>query len=320
MSRKTAYRIGDFTLLVSMPDGVEYPEPPNLTKFRTKGVYNYNASIRVRIVPGEPQEPQDMVCISRTKYEATYTKAPAERYFRTNRTRVLYREDGKDGILLTAQDQQRKDVNGLPGADVNVIMAEDALDLLGGKLILQLADLPRRVLEAESVFLHASMIEFGGTAILFTAPKQTGKSTQAELWKKYRGARIINGDRALLRRKDGAWYAFGSPYCGTSQYCENAAFPLAAIVYLSQAKENTAESMSLKEAIAAMLKGCTYDPRDGKQIATILSMTSQFDSEIPLIHLACLPNEDAVSCLQRTIWNESMARAGWKIDKTCQSS
>jgi hypothetical protein len=41
-----------------------------------------------------------------------------------------------------------------------------------------------------SVF-HASFIEYDGSAILFTAPCGTGKSTQAALWKSIRGQKLL---------------------------------------------------------------------------------------------------------------------------------
>ena len=60
-------------------------------------------------------------------------------------------------------------------------------------VVSEIIDLPRLLLRRGSVFLHASYILYGGQAILFTAPKQTGKSTQAALWQRFAGAEIVNG-------------------------------------------------------------------------------------------------------------------------------
>ena len=49
------------------------------------------------------------------------------------------------------------------------------------------------------VILHSSFISRQGEGILFTAPSGTGKSTQADLWKRHEeGVTIINGDRSIL--------------------------------------------------------------------------------------------------------------------------
>ncbi len=69
-------------------------------------------------------------------------------------------------------------------------------------------------------------------AVLFTAPSGTGKSTQAELWRKHRGASIINGDCTLIAEDDGVFTAFGFPFSGTSGIFENRKAPIAAVVYL----------------------------------------------------------------------------------------
>ena len=56
--------------------------------------------------------------------------------------------------------------------------------------------LAESLLFLDSLLMHASYIEVDGEAILFTAPCGTGKSTQAELWRKFAGATVINGDKA----------------------------------------------------------------------------------------------------------------------------
>ena len=58
--------------------------------------------------------------------------------------------------------------------------------------------LEKHVLNHGGIVLHCSYIKYKEKAILFSAPSGTGKSTQASLWEQHRGAKTINGDRALL--------------------------------------------------------------------------------------------------------------------------
>ena len=46
------------------------------------------------------------------------------------------------------------------------------------------------LLKYNGIILHSSFINFENKAILFSAPSGTGKSTQADLWKKYKNAEI----------------------------------------------------------------------------------------------------------------------------------
>ncbi len=58
------------------------------------------------------------------------------------------------------------------------------------------------LLYRDCLTFHCSYILHQNRAILFAAPSGTGKSTQAALWEKYRGAEIIIGDRGLLFRRN----------------------------------------------------------------------------------------------------------------------
>ncbi len=150
----------------------------------------------------------------------------------------------------------------------------------------------------KGLILHSSFIEtpFGG--VLFTAPKQTGKSTQASLWEKYENAEILNGDRALITVKEDTVTASGIPYSGSSGICKNKTLPIAAIVELSQAKENKICRLSGSQGVKALLVGTwanTWDADDMKEITDTAIKTA---NKIPMFHLACLPNEDAVNMLK----------------------
>ena len=53
-----------------------------------------------------------------------------------------------------------------------------------------------------------------------------GKSTQADLWNKYEGCEIINGDRSAITKKDGVWNAYGLPFAGSSRIYKNVKNPI----------------------------------------------------------------------------------------------
>lgn len=73
------------------------------------------------------------------------------------------------------------------------------------KILKRTVGLHHKLLQQDALVIHASYIEFMGRGILFLGPSGTGKSTQARLWNEHAGAPILNGDRALLRQKDGIW-------------------------------------------------------------------------------------------------------------------
>ena len=77
--------------------------------------------------------------------------------------------------------------------------------------------------------LHSAyIVTSAGEAILFSGPSGVGKSTQAALWERCAGARVVNGDRALV--DVGKKTANGIFYAGTSGISENVTAPVRAIV------------------------------------------------------------------------------------------
>ncbi len=148
-----------------------------------------------------------------------------------------------------------------------------------------------------SVF-HSSVIEYNGSAVLFTAPCGTGKSTQAALWEKYRNAEIINGDKALIYEKNGDFYVSGLPFSGSSDICINKKMPVKAIVRLSQAKENIISRLTGLRAYKAVYEGCYHSKWSADYNKATSFIAERFASCVPVVSLACLPDESAVEVLE----------------------
>lgn len=149
--------------------------------------------------------------------------------------------------------------------------------------------------------LHASYIEYSGRAILFTAPSETGKSTQAQLWCDHVGAELINGDRAAVRILDDGVKACGIPFSGSSPVRKNVTAPLAAIVYLSQAPDNTLSRLRGVSAFRRVWEGCTVNTWAREDVSLTTQTVTDVIGSVPVYHLACTPDVRAVELLKRTM-------------------
>lgn len=146
--------------------------------------------------------------------------------------------------------------------------------------------------------LHASFIRWKRKGILFSAPSGTGKSTQAELWKQYDGAEILNGDRAVLRRVHNCWRSYGLPFAGSSGIYRNESAPVAAVVVLRQAKENHIRKLSPVEAIQNLYPEVILHRWDRMDVNLALNLLQSLVSEVPVLLLECLPEASAVELLK----------------------
>ena len=160
------------------------------------------------------------------------------------------------------------------------------------------------LLRHERCILHASFISVQGEAILFTAPSGTGKSTQAELWHLFRGARIINGDKAVLQNRGDEVFACGLPLCGSSGICLNDTVPLSAVVVLAQGKENSVKRLRGAQAVKAVLPQIYTQPRDPEAVNGAITAAIRIAEHVPVYFLHCLPNESAVACLEEMLKKE----------------
>lgn len=161
--------------------------------------------------------------------------------------------------------------------------------------------LPRRLPQQGKLLLHCAYVLHEGRAILFTAPSGTGKTTQATLWQRFMGSRIINGDRAALGLENGSVIAYGLPISGTSPDCENVTAPVAAIVSLSQAKENRVTLLPAVSAVKRLLSGTYLPPEFSQDLPLLVDLAASLAARVPVYHLQCLPDESAVRALAALI-------------------
>ena len=164
-----------------------------------------------------------------------------------------------------------------------------------------LLGLEKIMIESDAMILHSAYMCREGKAILFSAPSETGKSTQANLWGKYRGTRTINGDRSLLIREEDGWYAYGWPICGSSEICHNESYPIQAIVMLHQAKENRIHKLSLLESVKKLISQITINMWNSKFQMRALDQIQKLAVEIPVYELGCDISEEAVKCLENIL-------------------
>lgn len=165
------------------------------------------------------------------------------------------------------------------------------------KTVLNGVEAEHLIIQNGGVILHASFIRIGQKAILFTAPSGTGKSTQADLWCRYRDAELINGDRAAITVENGLVFAHGIPYSGSSGVAKKAKLPIAAIVYLAQASQNTLEEMKGFHAFRKLWEGCSVNVWDKADVDLASKTVLEILGLVPMCYLACRPDQEAVDTL-----------------------
>jgi|GEM_PF-2798822 len=154
-----------------------------------------------------------------------------------------------------------------------------------------------------SMLLHASAVRHEGEAVLFVGPSGIGKTTQAELWKKYLQADILNGDKVFVRVDRGRPTAFGSPWAGSSPYIVNDHAAMKGIVLLRQGRDNQIQKLTNLYAFQAVAKHTFFPQWDRLCAANVIQMLSMVLMRTPVFILTCRPDEEAVQITRQAIWS-----------------
>ena len=183
------------------------------------------------------------------------------------------------------------------GDTTELRLSEGYRDTLSPRVILESAGLFDLLADFGMLILHSAYIVTPeGEGILFSGPSGAGKSTQAELWRQYAGAQVINGDRSLIRPADGTVH--GILYSGTSGICRNVSAPLRAIVLPVQGTENRVYPLRPQETFARLLNQCAYYPWAADSAARMTELVAQLMNTVPVYGMECRKEESAVRALE----------------------
>lgn len=169
----------------------------------------------------------------------------------------------------------------------------DLLRILPMRAILQHYDV---------LFFHAARIGLGGKGILFAAPSGTGKTTQAKLWQRCRGATILCNDRTLVHR--GLTYSF--PLDGSEPVRSEQVLPLGALVVLSQGVRNRVRRLRSAQAVSSLMTQLVIDTWDPSAVSTASEQLLDLTAGYPVYALECVPDESAVACLEQALMEDGV--------------
>ena len=180
------------------------------------------------------------------------------------------------------ESDYEKDRALIPGATDGYLEALSVYRCIAGKLI-----------DFDGFVLHASVIEKDGCAYAFSAKSGTGKTTHSRLWlKAFPDARIINGDKPLVRFNDGNFFAYGTPWCGKENYNINAKGKLKAICFIERGETNEISGISKAEAVKRIYSQLLI-PKSTEYIGKLFDLVEKFIDSVPAYVLKCNISEEA---------------------------
>ena len=186
--------------------------------------------------------------------------------------------------------------------EIHCFLHKDFLDMLSTDTIfVSLFALEKQMIARQAVILHCSVVKTGDQVMLLSGPSGIGKSTHADLWVKYKNAKVINGDRTLICKRNDQWMSLGWPICGSSEICHNEDYPISRVVFLGQAKENQGRRLSYVEGIKHLISQTTANNWNADFVQKVWQIIEEMAADVPVYEYACNMEKAAVEELEKLV-------------------
>ncbi len=141
---------------------------------------------------------------------------------------------------------------------------------------------------------HGAALNINGKGVVFTARSGVGKTTHISLLlKNYPdNISIINGDKPIIRKVDGEWRIYSTPWAGKEGMKTNSFAPLSSIVLLERSAENFIERVSPADHFDAICKQI-YLPKKGDMQLKTLDLIDDMAKSISFLRLGCNISDEA---------------------------
>ena len=163
--------------------------------------------------------------------------------------------------------------------------------------------LERVLLQHHALILHSASILYQEKAILFTAPSETGKTTQTDIWhRKEASVQDLNGDRTVLLPGPEGWIACGIPISGTSDRCEQISAPIAGIVLVSRAEIDSVSELSVVEKVRHLYDQITVCSASAPDAERALDLIMDLIGSERMLKLNCTMKDSAYHVLKKALF------------------
>jgi hypothetical protein len=161
----------------------------------------------------------------------------------------------------------------------------------------------RALLDFQGIMLHASAVALDGKAYLFSGQSGIGKSTHTGLWQQTFGdkVKLFNDDKPALRRFDGEWYAYGTPWSGKHGININMKVPVAGICFLKRGDQNKIRRLSPTEALPQILSQTLRKFKDTERLSLMLDLVDKLMREVSVYELYNRPEPEAAQLSYETM-------------------
>ena len=154
-----------------------------------------------------------------------------------------------------------------------------------------------------SIFTHAIGVkDLNGRGLLFTGKSGCGKTATARLWHKHGKAMVLNDDRIIVRKVNGKFFIYGSPWHGEfSDYLASRieSALLEKLFFIHHSLKNTVRRISKKEAFNLLYPAMFPTFWDKECLENIVSFCQDLIRSMPCYSLGFVNDKKMIGFVRK---------------------
>jgi hypothetical protein len=154
------------------------------------------------------------------------------------------------------------------------------------------------LVRAGGVILHACSIEHRGKGYLFAGESGAGKSTLATLWGQQKGVEVLSDDRTIVRKQDGQFRMYGTPWHGDAPFGSRPGVRLEQIFFLGHGRKNALRDITGAGTMLQFLK-CSFPTYwDAPGMESTMEIFEELPTRVSCSELSFKPDESAIEFIR----------------------
>lgn len=185
--------------------------------------------------------------------------------------------------------------------DVHVRLGEQ------GDTVWSLADLMQplsqllvvnRLSRGHGLLFHGSGIDDRGKGLAFIGPSGSGKTTMVNLWRRRRHVTVLNDERIIIKRQNGRFWVYGTPWPGMVRDVSSRGVPLRKVFLISHADENDVIPSGLTSLVGDLLSQAFLPFWDGTALAASLAVCEELIERVDCTRLGFVKDRRVVEFIR----------------------
>lgn len=144
------------------------------------------------------------------------------------------------------------------------------------------------------IMVHGLGINDRGKGMVFVGRSGAGKSTMAEFYKDEKGAIVLNDERIIIKKKDGRFRVYGTPWPGMAMTVSSQGIPVDKLFFIHHAPENTVSSQDTVSSLNCLFPQMFLSFWDRNALDCALKLSEELISGVECRRLGFIKDRSVI--------------------------